>query len=79
MEPVKKVTKDSKFISNVKKADITKSITKEKKSKTIVVDNIIPSTQAAQLSRESETKLIVLGKSLNSMVKENILLDAAYT
>ena len=81
MEPVKKVTKDSKFISNVKKADITKSITKEKKSKTIVVDNIIPSTQVTQLpqAQESQVKLIVLGKSLNSMVKENILLDAAYT
>ena len=79
-DSMKNITKDSsKFISNVKKADITKSITKEKKSKTIVVDNIIPSTQVAQLSQESETKFVVLGKSLNSMVKENILLDAAYT
>ena len=77
---MKNITKDSsKFISNIKKADITKSITKNKKSKNIVVDNIIPSTQVTQLSQESETKLIVLGKSLNSMVKENILLDAAYT
>ena len=81
-DSMKNITKDSsKFISNVKKADITKSITKEKKSKTIVVDNIIPSTQVTQLpqAQESQTKLIVLGKSLNSMVKENILLDAAYT
>ena len=76
------ITKDSgKFISNIKKADITKSITKNKKSKNIVVDNIIPSTQVTQLpqAQESQVKLIVLGKSLNSMVKENILLDAAYT
>ena len=81
-DSMKSVTKDSsKFISNVKKADITKSITKEKKSKTIVVDNILPSTQVTQLpqAQESQAKLIVLGKSLNSMVKENILLDAAYT
>ena len=81
-DSMKNITKDSsKFISNVKKADITKSITKEKKSKTIVVDNIIPSTQVTQLpqAQESQTKLIVLGKSLNSMVKENILLDAAHT
>ena len=79
---MKNVTKDSdKFISNIKKADITKSITKNKKSKNIVVDNIIPSTQVTQLpqAQESQAKLIVLGKSLNSMVKENILLDAAYT
>ena len=81
-DSMKNITKDSsKFISNVKKADITKSITKERKSKTIVVDNIIPSTQVTQLpqAQESQAKLIVLGKSLNSMVKENILLDAAYT
>ena len=79
-DSMKSVTKDSsKFISNVKNADITKSITKERKSKTIVVDNIIPSTQVTQIPQESGTKLIVLGKSLNSMVKENILLDAAYT
>ena len=81
-DSMKSVTKDSsKFISNIKKADITKSITKEKKSKTIVVDNIIPSTQVTQLpqAQESQAKLIVLGKSLNSMVKENILLNAAYT
>ena len=79
-DSMKSVTKDSsKFISNVKNADITKSITKERKSKTIVVDNIIPSTQVTQIPQESGTKLIVLGKSLKSMVKENILLDAAYT
>ena len=81
-DSMKSVTKDSsKFISNIKKSDITKSITKEKKSKTIVVDNIMPSTQVTQLpqAQESQAKLIVLGKSLNSMVKENILLDAAYT
>ena len=79
-DSMKSVTKDSsKFISNVKNADITKSITKERKSKTIVVDNILPSTQVTQIPQESGTKLIVLGKSLNSMVKENILLDAAYT
>ena len=81
-DSMKSVTKDSsKFISNIKKADITKSITKNKKSKNIVVDNIIPSTQVTQLpqAQESQVKLIVLGKSLNSMVKENILLDAAYT
>ena len=81
-DSMKSVTKDSsKFISNIKKSDITKSITKERKSKTIVVDNIIPSTQVTQLpqAQESQAKLIVLGKSLNSMVKENILLDAAYT
>ncbi len=77
---MKNITKDSsKFISNVKNADITKSITRERKSKTIVVDNIIPSTQVTQIPQESQTKLIVLGKSLNSMVKENILLDAAHT
>jgi len=77
---MKPVTKDtSKFISNVKNADVTKSITKERKSKTIVVDNIIPSTQVTQIPQESGTKLIVVGKSLNSMVKENILLDAAHT
>ena len=77
---MKPVTKDtSKFISNVKNADVTKSITKKRKSKTIVVDNIIPSTQVTQIPQESGTKLIVVGKSLNSMVKENILLDAAHT
>ena len=79
---MKNITKDSsKFISNIKKADITKSITKNKKSKNIVVDNIIPSTQVTQLpqAQESQVILIVRGKSLNSMVKENILLDAAYT
>ena len=77
---MKPVTKDtSKFISNVKNADVTKSITKERKSKNIVVDNIIPSTQVTQIPQESGTKLIVVGKSLNSMVKENILLDAAHT
>ena len=77
---MKPVTKDtSKFISNVKKADVTKSITKDKKSKNIVVDNIIPPQMTSQSQGESKTKVIVLGKSLNSMVKENILLDAAYT
>ena len=79
-ETIKNVTKDSsKFISNVKKADITKSITKEKKPKNIVVDNIIPSQMIPQNQEGGKTKVIVLGKSLNSMVKENILLDAAYT
>ena len=79
-ESMKRVTKDtSKFISKVKKTDITKSITKNKKSKNIVVDNIIPPQMTSQSQGESKTKIIVLGKSLNSMVKENILLDAAYT
>jgi len=79
-ETIKNVTKDSsKFISNVKKADITKSITKIKKPKNIVVDNIIPSQMIPQNQEGGKTKVIVLGKSLNSMVKENILLDAAYT
>ena len=77
---MKSVTKDSsKFISNVKKADITKSIVKEKKPKNIVVDNIIPSQMSSQNQEGGKTKVIVLGNSLNSMVKENILLDAAYT
>ena len=78
---MKNITKDSsKFISNIKKADITKSITKNKKSKNIVVDNIVqPQQMASQIQGESQTQVIVVGKSLNSMVKENILLDAAYT
>ena len=77
---MKSVTKDSsKFISNVKKADITKSIVKEKKPKNIVVDNIIPSQMSPQNQEGGKTQVIVVGKSLNSMVQENILLDAAYT
>ena len=75
------ITKDSgKFISNIKKADITKSITKEKKSKTIVVDNILPPIPpVVQQAGGGETNIIVLGKSLNSNIKESILNDAAYT
>ena len=80
MKPVKKVTKDSKFISNVKKADITSTITRNKKPKNIVIDNIVPPQMTSQIQGgESQRQVIVVGKSLNSMVKENILLDAAYT
>ena len=77
---MKSVSKDTnKFISNTAKPDIAKSITKIKKPKNIVVDNIIPSQMSPQNQEGGKTKVIVLGKSLNSMVKENILLDAVYT
>ena len=77
---MKSVSKDTnKFISNTAKPDIAKSITKIKKPKNIVVDNIIPSQMSPQNQEGGKTKVIMLGKSLNSMVKENILLDAAYT
>tara|TARA_S200000501_G_scaffold328499_1_gene328452 strand:- start:22 stop:1323 length:1302 start_codon:yes stop_codon:yes gene_type:complete len=78
---LKKVTKDgSKFISKANySSDVTGTITPQKKSKNIVIDNIIPSQQTMSAQGETQTELIIVGKSSGSMVKENILLDAAYT
>ncbi len=79
---LKKVTKDSSnFISKANySSDITGTITPQKKSKNIVVDNIIPPQIVSQSQGESRTRVIMVGgKTLNSIIKENLLLDAAYT
>ena len=55
------------------------NITPNSNKKIIVVDNIIPKKQITSVQNKSKTELIVVGKSLNSIIKESILTDAAFT
>ena len=60
--------------------DLGSSITPQKKGKDIIIDNILPPIPpVVQQAGGGETNIIVLGKSLNSNIKESILTDAAYT
>ena len=63
-----------------KTENITRAITPQKKGKDIIIDNILPPIPpVVQQAGGGETNIIVLGKSLNSNIKESILNDAAYT
>ena len=81
LEVSKLPTNGSDFISKIKKTEnITGAITPQKKGKDIIIDNILPSIPpVVQQAGGGETNIIVLGKSLNSNIKESILNDAAYT
>ena len=59
--------------------DLTSSITPSSTNKEIVIDNIIPSQNQTISQGGGETDIIVVESSLNSNVKESLLLDAAYT
>ena len=59
--------------------DLTSSITPSSTNKEIVIDNIIPSQNQTIGQGGGETDIIVVESSLNSNVKESLLLDAAYT
>ena len=81
IEVSKLPTNGSDFISKIKKTEnITGAITPQKKGKDIIIDNILPPIPpVVQQAGGGETNIIVLGKSLNSNIKESILNDAAYT
>ena len=59
--------------------DIEKNITPANRKKTVFVKNMIPSKESKNIQGKNQTQFIMIGKSLNSIIKENILLDAAYT
>ncbi len=72
---------DSKFIQKRKNSDLTSSITPKTMNKNIVVDNIIAKQPVVtgQSGGSSDSGLIVIEKQLNNTIKENLLLEAAYT
>tara|TARA_A100001515_G_scaffold42124_1_gene33245 strand:- start:2179 stop:3435 length:1257 start_codon:yes stop_codon:yes gene_type:complete len=89
-EKIQNYGQTQKFDTSVKKdniisklptpMDLGSSITPQKKGKDIVIDNILPPIPpVVQQAGGGETNIIVLGKSLNSNIKESILNDAAYT
>ena len=76
----KNVKADSKkLISKLNFDKIEKNITPASRKKTVFVNNMIPNKLSNNIQGKNQTQFIMIGKSLNSMVKENILLDAAYT
>ena len=77
----KNMTNDnSKLISKVvNPTDFTNSITPTKKTKKVIVNNNIPVVESITSQGKGQTQIIMVGKTLNSIVRENILLDAAYT
>tara|TARA_B100000424_G_C22923098_1_gene491128 strand:+ start:517 stop:1773 length:1257 start_codon:yes stop_codon:yes gene_type:complete len=89
-EQIQNYGQTQKFDTSVKKdniisklptpMDLGSSITPQKKGKDIIIDNILPPIPpVVQQAGGGETNIIVLGKSLNSNIKESILTDAAYT
>ena len=89
-EKIQNYGQTQKFDTSVKKdniisklptpMDLGSSITPQKKGKDIIIDNILPPIPpVVQQAGGGETNIIVLGKSLNSNIKESILNDAAYT
>ena len=87
---VKSNNGDQKIISNTKNNEKIinnnnnlkykdSNITPQNNKKRIVVDNIIPKKQMTSVQNKSKTELIVVGKTLNSIIKESILTDAAFT
>ena len=76
----KNVKADSKkLISKLNFDKIEKNITPASKKKTVFVNNMIPNKLSNNIQGKNQTQFIMVGKSLNSIIKENILLDAAYT
>ena len=70
----------SKLISKVvNPTDFTNSITPTKKTKKVIVNNNIPIVESVTNQGKIQTQIVMVGKTLNSIVRENILLDAAYT
>ena len=89
-EQIQNYGQTQKFDTSVKKdniisklptpMDLGSSITPQKKGKDIIIDNILPPIPpVVQQAGGGETNIIILGKSLNSNIKESILTDAAYT
>tara|TARA_S200000501_G_scaffold76995_1_gene68791 strand:+ start:1652 stop:3016 length:1365 start_codon:yes stop_codon:yes gene_type:complete len=79
-DSMKNITADSsKFIQKRKYSDLTSSITPKTMNKNIVVDNIIAKQPVVTAQSNSSSGLIVVEKQLNNTIKENLLLDAAYT
>jgi len=79
---MKNLTADgSKFIQKRKNPDLTSSITPKTMNKNIVVDNIMAKQPVVtgQPGGSPDSGLIVIEKQLNNTIKENLLLDAAYT
>ena len=68
-----------KLISKLNFKDIEKNIIPANRKKTVFVKNMIPSKESKNIQGKNQTQFIMIGKSLNSIIKENILLDAAYT
>ena len=76
----KNVKADSKkLISKLNFDKIEKNITPASRKKTVFVNNMIPNKLSNNIQGKNQTQFIMIGKSLNSIIKENILLDAAYT
>ena len=59
--------------------DLGSSITPSSTNNEIVIDNIIPSQNQVAQSQGGQGDIIVVESSLNSNVKDSLLLDAAYT
>ena len=76
----KNVKADSKkLISKLNFDKIEKNSTPASRKKTVFVNNMIPNKISNNIQGKNQTQFIMVGKSLNSIIKENILLDAAYT
>ena len=59
--------------------DLGSSITPSSTNNEIVIDNIIPDQNQVAQSQGGQGDIIVVESSLNSNVKDSLLLDAAYT
>ena len=59
--------------------DLGSSITPLSTNNEIVIDNIIPAQNQVAQSQGGQGDIIVVESSLNSNVKDSLLLDAAYT
>ena len=59
--------------------DLGSSITPSSTNNEIVIDNIIPAQNQVAQSQGGQGDIIVVESSLNSNVKDSLLLDAAYT
>ena len=72
-------TDTKKLISKLDFNRIDKNITPTSRKKIVFVDNIIPRKGFTNTQKKNQTQFIMIGKSLNSIIKDNILFDAAYT
>lgn len=73
------VTKDNIISKPPTATDLTSSITPSSTNNEIVIDNIIPAQNQVAQSQGGQGDIIVVESSLNSNVKDSLLLDAAYT
>lgn len=88
-EQLQKYGQTQKFDTSIKKdniiskpptpIDLGSSITPSSTNNEIVIDNIIPAQNQVAQSQGGQGDIIVVESSLNSNVKDSLLLDAAYT